>query len=162
MQLARLWRQAAKRIMDNRNAGNALAGSRIDNSDQVTCVERVDEIGRGRVQGLPLQNVGLESITHAVADRFAAKLKVNDLDVGLAISVRPGKTGRAGPIKRLTFVRAVLGKRADKFHGRGGASQYLFCGSLDVLCEIPGRSVSWLSIPMCLAVDFNELLHHAM
>src|SRR5262249_5104386 len=157
-------------IMDNRNTGNVLAGSRIDNTDQVTGVKRVDEIGRGRVQGLPLLNVGLESVTYAVADIFAAaRLKVNDLDVRLAISVRPGETGRAGPFKRLTFVRAVLSKRADKFHGHGGASQYLFCGSHDVLCEIPGRSVSWLRItvlpvgiqhPMYLAVDFDELPHH--
>src|SRR5262245_28949229 len=117
MKLARLWRQAAKRIMDNRNAGNALAGSRIDNTDQVTCVKRVDEIGCARVHGLPLLNVRLESVTHAVADTFATKLKMHGFDVRLAISVRPGETGRAGPFKSRALVRAVLGERADKFHG---------------------------------------------
>src|SRR2546427_751724 len=42
------------------------------------------------------------------------------------------------------------------------AGNALACSRHDVPCEIPGRSVSWFSIPMHLAVHFDDLLHHAM
>src|SRR5262245_12594805 len=109
MKLARLWCQAAKGIVYNSNTGNALTRSRIDNTDQMTCVKCVYEIRRSGVHGLPLQNAGLESVTHNVAHIFAARLKVNDLDIRLAISVRPRETGRACPFKGIVFIGAGLG-----------------------------------------------------
>src|SRR5262245_19083182 len=127
MKLERLWSQAAKGIVHNGNTGNALAGSRIDDTDQVTCVQCVHKIRCRTVHGLSLENTGLESVPYAVPDIFAARLQVNDLDFRLAISVRPRETGRACPFKGLAFVRAVLGEHADKLHGQGGALQYLVC-----------------------------------
>src|SRR5438105_8523072 len=120
MKLARLRRQAAEGIMHNSKAGDALACSRVDNTDQVTCVKCVHEIWRRTVHGLPLQNAGFEAVPYEVADILAARLNVNDLYVGLAIPVSPRETGRGYPLKGFALIRALIGKSADKLHGRSG------------------------------------------